>query len=91
VILDGSGVLELIPRGETTAQEHALRAGDVVARPAGTGVAHALRAGEQGMTYLAYGTRDAGDMCFYPQSGRIALRGLGIALRAPEIEHLPAL
>jgi len=42
------------------------------------------------VTYLAYGTREASDMCFYPQSGRVSLRGLGIALRSPEIEHLPS-
>jgi hypothetical protein len=35
-----------------------LRAGSVVARPPGTGVAHAFRAGEPGMTLLMYGTRD---------------------------------
>ena len=91
VVLEGGGVLELIDRGETKAAEHALRAGDVVSRPAGTGVAHARRAGSEGLTYLAYGTRDPGDMCFYPQSGRVSLRGLGIALRAPEIERLSAL
>jgi uncharacterized cupin superfamily protein len=89
VVLDGDGVLELWARGATEPAEHRLRAGDVVARPAGTGVAHALRAGGGGMTYLAYGTREPGDMCFYPQSGRVSLRGLGIALRSPEIEHLP--
>jgi len=64
---------------------------DVIARPAATGVAHALRAGDEGLTYLAYGTSEPGDMCFYPQSGRVSLRGLGIALRSPEIDHLPAL
>jgi uncharacterized cupin superfamily protein len=91
VVLDGSGVLELYPRGATVAAEHVLRRGDVFSRPAGTGVAHALRAGDEGISYLAYGTREAGDMCFYPQSGRVSLRGLGIALTSPEIEHLPAL
>jgi hypothetical protein len=35
--------------------------------------------------------REHADMCFYPQSGRVSLRGLGIALRSPEIEHLPNL
>ncbi|HEX4837705.1 MAG TPA: hypothetical protein VFV03_04185, partial [Solirubrobacteraceae bacterium] len=68
-----------------------LRRGDVVSRPAGTGVAHALRADAQGLTYLAYGTREPGDMCFYPQSGRVSLRGLGIALRSPEIDYLPGI
>jgi uncharacterized cupin superfamily protein len=90
-VLDGDGVLELWGRGEDAPREHALRAGDVVSRPAGTGVAHALRPGEHGLTYLAYGTREPNDMCFYPQSGRVSLRGLGIALRAPEIDHLPEL
>jgi uncharacterized cupin superfamily protein len=89
VVLDGDGVLKLWPRGQQGAEEHPLKAGDVVSRPAGSGVAHALRAGEQGMTYLAFGTREPGDMCFYPESGRVSLRGLGIALRSPEIEHLP--
>jgi uncharacterized cupin superfamily protein len=85
-VLDGGGVLELWPRGER--EEHALSAGDVVVRPAGTGVAHAFRAGERGLTYLAYGTREPPDTCFYPGSGRVSLRGLGIALRSPEIDYL---
>jgi uncharacterized cupin superfamily protein len=91
VVLEGDGVLELWGRGEASPEEHELRAGDVISRPAGTGVAHALRAGADGLTYLAYGTREQGDMCFYPQSGRVSLRGLGIALRSPEVEHLPDL
>jgi uncharacterized cupin superfamily protein len=89
VVLEGDGLLELWPRGAERPEEHGLRAGDVVSRHPGTGVAHALRAGAGGLTYLAYGTRESNDMCFYPQSGRVSLRGLGIALRSPEIEHLP--
>jgi uncharacterized cupin superfamily protein len=89
VVLDGDGTLQLWPRGGgETPEEQPLRAGDVVSRPAGTGVAHALRAGKQHLTYLAYGTREPGDMCFYPETGRVSLRGLGIALRSPEIEPL---
>lgn len=91
VVLDGDGVLELWGRGATQPDEYPLRAGDVVSRPAGTGVAHALRPGANGLTYLAYGTYEPNDMCFYPQSGRVSLRGLGIALRSPEIEYLPEL
>jgi uncharacterized cupin superfamily protein len=90
VLLQGEGVLELWGRGGESPEKHPLRAGDVISRPAGTGVAHAIRPGAQGVTYLAYGTREASDMCFYPQSGRVSLRGLGIALRSPEIEHLPS-
>jgi uncharacterized cupin superfamily protein len=91
VVLDGGGVLELWARGEQSPSEYALKPGDVVSRPPGTGVAHALRPGPEGITYLAYGTREPSDMCFYPQSGRVSLRGLGIALRAPEIDYLPNL
>lgn len=91
VVLDGEGVLELWQGGAESPEEHPLRPGDVFCRPAGSGVAHALRPGEEGLTYLAYGTREPGDMCFYPHSGRVSLRGLGIALRSPEIEYLPGL
>jgi uncharacterized cupin superfamily protein len=91
VILEGSAVLELWPRGGDGPEEHELGRGDVISRPAGTGVAHALRPGPQGVTYLAYGTHESNDMCFYPQSGRVSLRGLGIALRSPEIDYLPAI
>ena len=89
VVLDGDGVLELWERGAEASVETALARGDVVSRPPATGVAHALRAGDGGLAYLAYGTREPNDMCFYPQSGRVSLRGLGIALRSPEIDHLP--
>jgi uncharacterized cupin superfamily protein len=91
VVLDGAGVLELWGRGEQAPEGHPLKSGDVVSRPAGTGVAHAIRPGGQGITYLAYGTREPNDMCFYPQSRRVSLRGLGIALRSPEIEFLPGI
>lgn len=91
LVLDGDGELELWPRGADAPEELPLRSGDVVSRPAGTGVAHTLRPGEAGITYLAFGMREPGDMCFYPQLGRVALRDLGIALRSPEIEHLPDL
>lgn len=91
MVLDGEGVLELWQGGTQSPEEHQLHAGDVFCRPAGTGVAHALRPGDQGLTYLAYGTREPGDMCFYPHSGRVSLRGLGIALRSVEIEYLPDL
>ena len=89
VVLEGAGTLELWKRGATAPDEHPLGVGDVVSRPPGTGVAHAISPGEEGLTYLAYGTREPTDMRFYPQSGRVSIPGLGIALRSPEIDHLP--
>ena len=72
VVIEGDGVVIL---GQN---EHPVRAGSVVARPAGTGVAHAFRAGPGGLTYLAYGTREPPDICFYPRSGKLSLGGVGV-------------
>ena len=81
VILDGGGVLVL---GE---EETVVGPGHVVARPPGTGIAHMFRAGESGLTYLAYGTRDHGDVCYYPRSRKIAFRGVGIIARLEALEY----
>jgi uncharacterized cupin superfamily protein len=59
VVLDGEGELLLWEPDGVAA--HPVRAGSVVARRAGTGVAHAFRAGEQGMSVLMYGSRDPAD------------------------------
>ncbi len=74
VMLEGSGTLTLAEA------EHPLRAGDVVARPPSTAVSHSIRAGQDGLTYLAFGTRVPGDSVYYPQSGAVRLRGLGVML-----------
>jgi uncharacterized cupin superfamily protein len=90
VILEGSATLHLWPspllvdRGATR-EEHELRPGHVVARPAGTRVSHWFRAGADGCTMLIYGTRNPNDMCFYPRSNKISWRGLGVIGR---VEHL---
>jgi uncharacterized cupin superfamily protein len=81
VILGGDGVLVL---GE---EETAVRSGHVIARPAGTGIAHVFRAGAGGLTYLAYGTRDPADICFYPRSNKIAIRGLGLVARLERLDY----
>jgi uncharacterized cupin superfamily protein len=76
VVLSGSGALLLDD------EEIAVGPGHVIGRPAGTGVAHTFRAaaGEE-LTFLAYGTREPGDICYFPRSGKIALRGLGVVAR----------
>jgi uncharacterized cupin superfamily protein len=75
VVLDGEGVVEL---GD---EEHPIRRGTVVARPPGTGVAHSFRAGGPGLVYLAYGTRESNDVCWYPRSRKLSFRGLGVIAR----------
>jgi uncharacterized cupin superfamily protein len=81
VVLDGDGVVVL---GE---EEFAVQAGHVVARPAGTGVAHVFRAGAAGLTYLAYGMRDPGDVCYYPRSNKVAFRGIGLIGRLERLDY----
>lgn len=81
VILDGDGVLLL---GDDEIPVHA---GHVISRPAGTGVAHTFRAGTVRLVYLAYGTRDPGDACYYPRSNKISFRGLGVIARLEQLDY----
>lgn len=81
VVLDGDGVLVL------GTEETPVRRGHVVARPPGTGVAHVFRAGDRGLTYLAYGTRDPGDVCYYPRSNKISFRGVNVIARLERLEY----
>lgn len=87
VILDGDGTLELMDQNAEVAGRHELRAGHVVSRPAGTGVAHAFRGGPGGMELLAYGHRDPVDVCFYPRSQKLSFRGLGVMLRVQRADY----
>jgi uncharacterized cupin superfamily protein len=82
VVLEGDGQLLLWEPGGVS--EQPVRAGSVVCRLPGTGVAHAFRGGAGGMTLLAYGTRDPNDMCFYPRSRKLYVRGLGLITRVGE-------
>jgi uncharacterized cupin superfamily protein len=76
VILSGSGAMLL---GD---EEIPVGPGHVISRPAGTGVAHTFRAApETELTLLAYGSLEPGDLCYFPRSGKVALRGLGVVAR----------
>jgi uncharacterized cupin superfamily protein len=81
VVLDGTGVVIL---GE---EEHEVRRGHVVARPPGTRVSHSFRAGSDGLTYLAYGTRDPNDIAYYPRSNKINFRGVGMIARLEKLDY----
>jgi uncharacterized cupin superfamily protein len=94
VVLDGDGILELWPTPGTQRlhpgfefQEHPLRLGHVVSRPPGTRIAHSLRAGELGLTYLAYGTREPNDVSYYPRSNKIFWRGVGLIARVEPLDY----
>lgn len=81
IVLDGDGVLVL---GD---DEHEVRPGSIVARPAGTRVAHAFRAGADGLTLLSYGTREPNDIAYYPRSKKISWRGVGVIGRIEKLEY----
>ncbi len=93
VVLEGEGVLRLWPGPSAEAGEAApseeipLRPGHVISRPPGTRVSHSLHSGEQGLTYLAYGTRNTSDICFYPRSKKVFFRGVGLIARLEHLEY----
>lgn len=92
VVLEGTGVLELTPTPRLVAngaapEQHEVRAGHVVARPAGTRVAHTFRAGADGLTLLAYGTREPNDIAYYPRSNKVNFRGIGLIARLEPLDY----
>ena len=92
VVLEGFGTLELSPAPTAAArgarpETHVLRAGHVVARPAGTRVAHSIVGGPGGISYLAYGTREPNDIAYYPRSNKVAFRGVGILTRLDNLDY----
>jgi uncharacterized cupin superfamily protein len=81
VVLEGEGALIL---GDA---EHPVRAGTIVSRSAASCVAHTFRAGPGGLAYLAYGTRQPNDICYYPRSGKVALWGVGVIGRIAPLDY----
>jgi uncharacterized cupin superfamily protein len=87
-VIDGEGMLELTPApGHGEPEAHAVRPGNVVARPPGSKVAHAFRAGERALTLLAWGTREPNDICWYPRSRKIFWRGVGVIGRVETLDY----
>ncbi len=81
VVLSGAGELRL---GD---DRHPVRGGSVVARPPGTRVAHSFWAGEEELELLAWGTRVPNDIAYYPDSGKVFLRGVGVIGRLEPSDH----
>jgi uncharacterized cupin superfamily protein len=77
VVLEGSGTFRV---GEATFDVHA---GHAISRPPGTGIPHRFTAGPDGMTHLAYGTREPNDIVYYPEAGEVVIRGVGVTLQVP--------
>jgi len=93
VFLEGSARFELWPSPlgvlEDEAERETLdaRAGHVISRPPSTGVSHSLHAGDEGASFLVYGTRRPNDVCYYPRSNKIYWRGLGLIARLEPLSY----
>jgi uncharacterized cupin superfamily protein len=71
VVLEGRGVLRY--GGEL----RDIRAGDCISCPAGTGVAHQIaNLYEEDLVYLAIGPFDPHEVCVYPDSDKLSVRGV---------------
>jgi uncharacterized cupin superfamily protein len=81
VILEGRGTVYL---GD---EEAPVRPGHVLGCPPGTGVAHSFRAGDEGLTYLAYGTREPNDIAYYPRSNKVNFRGIRLITRLERVDY----
>jgi uncharacterized cupin superfamily protein len=70
-VLSGRGVLRY---GDAV---HEIRAGDAISCPAGTGVAHQIaNPYEEDLVYLGIGPNDPHEVCSYPDSGKVMVRGV---------------
>lgn len=84
IVLAGEGNLLLYDcdtRPQAPPMLSLVSAGDLLVRPAGSGVAHAFLAHALGLTLLAYGERRSDEMTYYPRSGKVRFRGLGVTGR----------
>lgn len=96
VVLHGSGTLDVWPHTRAAGEpgswpggheRHPLRAGSTVAARAGTGRALSLEAGPDGLRVLAFSQRRPNDICFYPRSGKISFRGVGVIGRIEQLGY----
>jgi uncharacterized cupin superfamily protein len=84
LVLEGEGLLEVFDcdtRPQAPPRLQAVSRGDLVVRPAGSGIAHAFLANAIGLTLLAFGERRSDEMTYYPRSGKVRFRGLGVTGR----------
>lgn len=70
-ILEGAGLMRVGPK------EFRVRAGSYVVFPPNGKAGHALKnVGRKPLKYLVIGTRETGDVCVYPDSGKVAIAPL---------------
>lgn len=90
VVLDGEGTLHADPTPTKIefggrSEEHAVRRGSIASFDGGVNVCHSLRAGDGGLTFLAYGTRQPHDVIYYLRRNALFFKGLGVMI---PVEHV---
>ena len=76
-VLSGTLTVRELPEGDEAYREYELSAGELVAYPAGTRLAHCFfNRGAEPAVFLAVSDKQPGDLCRYPDSGKIAFRAL---------------
>ena len=76
-MVDGELVVRELPDGGAEYREFPLCAGELIAYPAGTRLAHQfINRSDRPARFLAVSNIERGDICFYPDSGKWALRAL---------------
>ena len=87
-ILEGHGILR---QGDETGDDERIeiRAGDVVAFPAGTGIAHQfVNESDAPLVYLAISTKERLDVAEYPDSDKLNVRSTRLIVRrSPRLDY----
>jgi uncharacterized cupin superfamily protein len=96
VVLEGAGTLTRWPhpRGAAEPERFAaeqeqtvLRPGHTVAIRPGSGRAHSFTAAAGGLRLLAFSNSEPNDICFYPRSGKVSFRGIGVIGRIDPVAY----
>jgi uncharacterized cupin superfamily protein len=90
VVLEGEGTLHVDPTPTKVefggdSEVHPLRQGSIASFAAGANVCHSLRAGDEGLTFLAYGTRQPHDVIYYLRRNALFFKGVGVMI---PVEHV---
>jgi uncharacterized cupin superfamily protein len=84
-VLSGRGVLRY---GDELRD---IRAGDCISCPAGTRIAHQIaNPHDEDLVYLAIGAFDPNEVCVYPDSDKVMVRGVKIVGRVTPMEYFEA-
>jgi uncharacterized cupin superfamily protein len=82
-VLSGTGVLRY---GE---QSIPIRAGDMISCPAGTGTGHQIAStGEEDLVYLGIGRNSPNEVCVFPDSDKVHIRGLKLKGRLTKTDFM---